>query len=77
MTGKEKYLLIKQAARLAMLGAKVEKERGKVLNLSNQGISLSHPRLLKLYGRFNNAAAEWQKLESEHAELIKKLSIDI
>lgn len=77
MRKEDKKLLMAQAQMLVMLGIAVEKERKNLKNLVEQGVPYGDPRMVETLERFEEANAEWYRLEVEHLELRKRLGISI
>ena len=75
MTKEDKRLLVSQAAKLAMLGMTVEKERSNLKKLVERGVPYTDLKMLLAYERFKQVDDEWKRLEAEHLRLRERLGI--
>jgi len=71
----DKRLIRHQAYRLAILGAVIERERGKLKRLVEGGVPYGDQKMLQTLSRFQTADSEWKQLEAEHAQLKRKLFV--
>ena len=76
MKSTDRFILVRQAARLTALGVAVERERSNLRKLVECGVLYNDPRMMQAYERFVRADNEWKRLESEHLRLRKKLGMD-
>ena len=73
MTEKDKRLLLKQAARLTILGTTAERERGKLKKLVEQGVPYNDPKMCNALERFMQTDNEWKQLEAKYIQLRNKI----
>ena len=66
MTTTDKKRLFQQAHRLFTLGVVVERERSKLRELVERGVSYDDPEMRQALERFKAVDSEWKRLEAEH-----------
>jgi len=76
MTGKDKRLLLKQAAKLTILGMRVERERNRMAKLIKRGVPYNDPKMCDASERFTEVSFEWAGTEIKYKWLKKKLGME-
>ena len=69
----ETDLLLASAARLYSIGVDLDASREELAALVRSGLPLTAPRVLDSCRRFSDLNSMWQRLESEHTDLLNKI----